>query len=90
MTGEAGRLERVIEIALSLGVLASGALLVLGLAAGQAGALRAGIVVLLFTPVARVVVVAGGLALERDWPFALLALWILGVLLSSLRVAGFW
>lgn len=90
MTGEGGRLDRVIEIALTVGLLASGALLVLGLVWGQPGALRAGIVILMCTPVLRVVVVAVGLAFERDWAFVAISLWILGVLLSSLHVGHFW
>lgn len=90
MTGEGRRLDRVIEIALTLGLLASGALLVLGLAWDQPGALRAGIVILMCTPLLRVVVVAVGLAFEREWAFVAISLWILGVLLSSLHVGGFW
>lgn len=90
MTGAATRLDRAIEIALTLGVLASFALLAAGLVSGRPVALRAGIVILLFTPLVRVVVVAVGLALERDWAFVAISLWILGVLLSSLHVARFW
>jgi len=90
MTGEGGRLDRVIEIALTLGLVASGALLVYGLAWSHPSALRAGIVILMFTPVLRVVVVAVGLAFERDWTFVAISLWILGVLLSSLHVGHFW
>lgn len=90
MTGEGGRLDRVIEIALTVGLLASGMLLVLGLVWDQPTTLRAGIVILMGTPVLRVVVVAVGLALERDWAFVAISLWILGVLLSSLHVGHFW
>jgi uncharacterized membrane protein len=90
MRGEAGRLDRAIEIALTLGLLASGALLVLGLAWSRPDALRAGIVMLMFTPVARVAIVTAGLALEHDWVFAAVSLWVLAVLLSSLHVAHFW
>lgn len=90
MTGEGGRLDRVIEIALTLGLLASGTLLVFGLVWSHPAALRAGIVILMFTPVLRVAVVAVGLAVERDWTFVAISLWILGVLLSSLHVARFW
>lgn len=90
MRGRSGRLERAIELALASGLLASGALLVLGLALRDAAALHAGIVILMFTPVARVVIVAAGMLLEHDWIFAAVSLWILGVLLSSLRVAHLW
>lgn len=89
MRGQAGRLDRAIELALTLGVLVSGALLVYGLVGGQTAALRAGIVTLMFTPLVRVAVVAAGLVFERDWPFVVISLWILAVLLSSLHVAHF-
>ena len=59
-----------------------------GLALERTPLLQWGIVVLMATPVARVVVVTIGLALERDWAFALISLWILGVLASSLYVAA--
>ncbi len=90
MKGALSPLDRLIEAALTLGVLLSGTLLVVGLLTGTPGTLRAGLVTLMLTPVARVVVVALGLLAERDWLFALLALWILGVLLSSLRLARLW
>jgi uncharacterized membrane protein len=88
--GSAGPLERAIEAALTLGVLASGALLITGLASGRADLLRAGVIVLMLTPVARVAVLTLGLVLRRDWVFVALSLWILGVLLSSLRLARLW
>ncbi|MBI3932922.1 MAG: DUF1634 domain-containing protein [Acidobacteria bacterium] len=81
------RLDRAIEVALTLGVLASGVLLLAGLALGRTELLRWGIVLLMLTPVARVVVVTAGLFLERDWAFGLISLWILGVLGSSLWMA---
>ncbi len=90
MTGRAGRLERAIEAALTLGVLASGILLVTGLASDRPELLRAGVVVLMLTPVARVAVLTLGLLARRDWPFVALSVWILGVLLSSLRLARLW
>ncbi len=70
------------------GVLASGGLMLLGLAFGWTPLLRWGVVLLMLTPVARVVVVTLGLALERDWAFALISLWILTVLASSGYVAA--
>jgi uncharacterized membrane protein len=81
-------LNRVIEAVLTAGVLASGALMLAGLTLERTPLLRWGIVVLMLTPVARVVVVTLGLSLERDWAFALISLWILGVLASSLYVAA--
>jgi uncharacterized membrane protein len=90
MTGRQGSLERALEGALMLGVLTSGALLVAGLGTGRADLLRAGVVMLMLTPIARVAVLTGGLAWQRDWAFVALSLWILGVLLSSLRLARLW
>jgi uncharacterized membrane protein YgdD (TMEM256/DUF423 family) len=80
-------LDRVIEVVLSVGLLASSALLAAGLLAGRPGLLSAGIVLLMMTPVARVVVVTIDLLRQRDWTFAATSLWILGVLLFSLYVA---
>jgi uncharacterized membrane protein len=88
LSGHQWLLDRVIEAVLTAGVLASGALMLAGLALDQTPLLKWGIVVLMLTPVARVVVVTLGLALERDWAFALISLWILGVLASSLYVAA--
>jgi uncharacterized membrane protein len=81
-------LNRVIEAVLTAGVLASGALMLAGLLLERTPLLQWGIVVLMLTPVARVVVVTLGLALERDWTFALISLWILSVLASSMYVAA--
>lgn len=84
---ESTQLDRVIEIVLTAGLLASSALLATGLLTGRQGLLAAGIVLLMLTPVARVVVVTIDLVRQRDWPFAATSLWILGVLLFSLYVA---
>jgi len=81
------RLDRTIEAVLSTGLLASAALLVAGLSLEQEPLLRLGVMLLLMTPAARVVVVTVGLLLERDWLFALVSLWILAVLASSLLLA---
>ena len=81
------RLFRTIEAVLSTGLLASAALLVAGLSLEQEPLLRLGVMLLLMTPAARVVVVTVGLLLERDWLFALVSLWILAVLASSLLLA---
>jgi uncharacterized membrane protein len=81
-------LERTIEAVLMGGLLASAALLVGGLVLERAALLRWGILVLMATPVARVVVVTVGLLRERDWLFAAVSLWILAVLGSSVWVAA--
>jgi uncharacterized membrane protein len=80
-------LDRVIEVVLSVGLLTSSVLLAAGLLAGRPGLLAAGIVLLMMTPLARVVVVTIDLLRQRDWAFAATSLWILGVLLFSLYVA---
>jgi uncharacterized membrane protein len=80
-------LDRTIEVVLMGGLLVSAALLVAGLALGRADFLRWGILVLMATPVARVVVVTIGMLRERDWLFAAVSIWILFVLGSSVYVA---
>jgi uncharacterized membrane protein len=81
------RLERAIEVALSGGVLVSGLLLLLGLAAGSLALLRWGVVLLMLTPVTRVLVLTLGLFHERDYLFGTLSLWILAVLASGIWVS---
>jgi uncharacterized membrane protein len=81
-------LERIIEVALTVGVLVSAALLFAGLALGAPAALRWGIVLLLFTPVARVVVVTIGLLSHKDWLFGFISLFVLAVLFSGMFVGG--
>jgi uncharacterized membrane protein len=80
-------LDEVIEAVLSGGLAISSVLLLLGLVLSRQGLLTAGIVLLLLTPVARVVVVTIDLLRRRDWAFAATSAWILGVLLFSLYVA---
>ena len=80
-------LDTIIEVVLTGGLLLSAAMLVFGLLTSNVGALRAGILLLMMTPAARVVVVTGGLIVERDWTFALVSLWVLSVLGSSVWVA---
>jgi len=82
-----GRLEDLIELALKIGLALSTCLLVVGLVLGLDGALRAGIVLLMLTPVARVAVVTGGLAVERDWLFTLVSLFVLAVLAAGIWLA---
>lgn len=81
-------LERAIESALTLGLLVSGALLLLGLVGGNEGALRAGIVLLMLTPVARVLILTVGLIHERDFVFAAVSLFVLSVLGAGILLAG--
>lgn len=88
MIGNPRGLERAVEAALSLGLGASTLLLLAGLALGVESPLRLGIVVLMFTPVVRVVVVTMGLFHEGDWPFALISLAVLAILVSGMAVAA--
>ena len=81
-------LERTIEVALTGGVVLSGALLVSGLALSAPGLLWWGVLLLILTPLVRVVVVTVGLVLDHDWLFSAVSLFVLAVLLSSLYVAG--
>jgi uncharacterized membrane protein len=60
-----------------------------GLSFSRAGVLRAGLVLLMLTPVARVVVLTAGLFRQRDYTFGLISLWIMGVLAFSAYVAFF-
>lgn len=87
MSSVTSALDRTIEVVLMGGLAVSAALLVAGLALGRADFLRWGILVLMTTPVARVVVVTIGMLRERDWLFAAVSLWILAVLGSSVYVA---
>lgn len=79
-------LERVIEVVLTVGVAGSGLLLLAGLVFGSDAVLRYGILVLMATPVSRVVVMTAGLLGRRDWVFGLISLWILGVVVFGMFV----
>jgi len=81
-------LERIVEAALTAGVAVSGLLLVAGLVLGSAAPLWWGVLLLILTPVVRVLVVTVGLILDHDWLFASISLFVLGVLLSSVYVSG--
>jgi hypothetical protein len=82
------RIESLIEVVLTVGLLASTALFVLGLALGSSGLLKWGILLLMLTPVARVVILTLGLFRQRDVLFGLVSLFVLGVLLSSIVVSA--
>jgi uncharacterized membrane protein len=85
------RLERLIGVVLRAGVALSSTCLTVGLVtslfAGNAELsrllLQTGIIVLLATPVARVVVSIGQYLRERDWTFAVLTLIVLAELMAS-------
>jgi uncharacterized membrane protein len=89
------RLERWLGKTLTAGVLASTVLLAAGLMLQVLGAephaaatlTNAGLIVLMVTPVARVVVSVIEYSLERDWLFAILTTTVLIILLGSLIVS---
>ena len=80
-------LEHAVEAVLTAGLGLATVLLLFGLARSHPPTLRAGIVILMFTPVARVVLVTVGLLKQRDWLFGLISAFVLGVLASSVWVA---
>ena len=99
VTTDDSRLDRAVGRVLNVGVTASSACLAIGLGlsmfAGTAGAARlllnAGLVILMATPVGRVVVSVIEYAFERDWAFVLLTtivfLELVGSLLAALRLS---
>ena len=88
MSSHARTLERIVEVALTVGVAVSGVLLVAGLLLGSSAPMWWGVLLLIATPVLRVLVVTVGLALDHDWLFVGVSLFVLGVLLSSAYVSG--
>jgi uncharacterized membrane protein len=87
VNGRPPALDRAIEVVLMAGLLASAGLLVGGLVFDRLVLLKWGILLLMMTPVARVVVVTVALLHQKDWLFAAVSLWILSVLGSSLYLA---
>jgi uncharacterized membrane protein len=91
-------LERWVGRVLRIGVMASSACLTIGLvlvltSGGQGGAagilLQTGVIVLLATPVARVVVSTVQYIIVRDWTFAVLTMIVLVELMASVVAAFF-
>ena len=80
--------EHVVGWAYRAALAIAAPLLLAGLLAGSTPLLRAGILVLMATPLVGVVLVAGALVAARDWPFAGVALLILAILASSLYAAS--
>jgi uncharacterized membrane protein len=89
---DVARLEHIIGIVLRVGVAASSTCLAVGLVlslfgdaapAAAAWLLQIGVLVLLATPVARVVVSIVQYASERDWTFATLTVIVLVELMAS-------
>jgi uncharacterized membrane protein len=88
VNSHARTLERIVEVALTAGVAVSGLLLVAGLLAGSTTPMWWGVLLLIATPVLRVLVVTIGLVLDHDWLFVGVSLFVLGVLLSSAYVSA--
>jgi uncharacterized membrane protein len=94
-TSQPPALERSIGFVLRAGVIASSTCLtvglVLALVSGEQGAalllLQAGVILLLITPVARVVVSIGQFASAHDWTFMGLTLVVLVELMASAAAA---
>jgi uncharacterized membrane protein len=87
---QTARLERIIGIVLRSGVTASSACLTVGLLLSLAGVgsaasilLHTGIIVLLATPVSRVIISTIEYIIERDWAFATLTFIVLLELVAS-------
>ncbi len=93
---EIDRLERTLGRVLGTGVIVSAALLALGLIlalaapsfAAATSITRAGLMVLLLTPVARVVASVFEYVRDRDWLFASLTFLVLVIVLASLLVGA--
>jgi uncharacterized membrane protein len=92
---ESERLERWLGKILGVGAVTSTALLAVGLVLQLAGALpqgadhltHAGLIILIATPVARVVASVVDFTLSRDWLFVTLTSLVLVILLGSLLIA---
>jgi uncharacterized membrane protein len=92
---EPERLERWLGRILGVGAVSSTALLAAGLVLQLAGAFpnlatamtHAGLIILIATPVARVVASVVDFTLSRDWVFVTLTSLVLVILLGSLMVA---
>jgi uncharacterized membrane protein len=95
VTSDDSRLDRAVGRVLNVGVTASSACLAIGLGlsmfGGTAGAARllldAGLVILMATPVGRVIISVSEYAFERDWVFVLLTTIVLLELLGSVLAA---
>jgi uncharacterized membrane protein len=84
-------LGRLLRIGVTISALALGAGLAVAMTLG-AGALStflltAGVLLLLATPIARVVVSSVGYARRREWLFVILTMIVLGELIASIAVA---
>jgi uncharacterized membrane protein len=87
VSAKVGRLETSVERVLTAGVVASGTLLLVGLSLASEPLLRAGVVLLMLTPVVRVLVLTLGLFREGDLRFGLVSLAVLAILVAGIVFA---
>jgi uncharacterized membrane protein len=87
VNGPSISLERTVEAALTVGIVAASLLFLVGFSQGMEGALRTGILILMGTPVLRVLIISAGLLRKRDWLFGLASVFVLSVLASSAFMA---
>ena len=80
--------ERVVGWAYRIALAIAGPLLLAGLIVDSTPLLRAGVLVLMATPIVGVVLVAGAMAFARDGRFAAVALVVIAILGSSLYAAA--
>jgi uncharacterized membrane protein len=83
----ARRWERSVEWVLGVGVAVSGALLIVGLILEGEALLEAGVVLLMITPGARVLVLTVGLLWEGDRRFGFVSLGVLAILVFGFLFA---
>lgn len=97
MMDAATRLERIIGVVLRVGVMSSSLCLAAGLVSAVLGGhaladwlLQAGLIILMATPVARVMVSIADYAAERDWAFvALTAIVLIEVAMGAVAALVF-
>jgi hypothetical protein len=82
-------LERAVERGLAAGLLLSALLLLGGLFLGSESALGWGVILLMLTPVVRVLVVTLGMLVARDFPMGAVSAFVFVVLVSGIMAAGF-
>src|SRR5262249_40593476 len=82
------RVNRAIGMLLRIGVIAAAAVVLAGLmvyrVTGERAWIRAGLLILIATPVARVAFAAGAFALQRDWTYVAISTIVLALLIYGL------
>jgi hypothetical protein len=83
-----GRVERVLQWVYTLALGIAAPLLLAGLVLGETRLLEAGVLTVMITPILGAMILAGAMALARDWRFTAVALLVLAILGSSLIAAS--